>query len=98
MDNGTSKCKSLKYTKKAINEYYYSSSKEVKEVVKNKIIGKFNKGTIYTTKEVKEYLQTIYDDLKLNKKAKATDINEFCSINKKKRYVNKTTIDTIIFE
>ena len=52
----------------------------------------------FPTKEVKEYLQTIYDDLKLNKKAKATDINEFCNKKKKKRYVNKTTIDTIIFE
>ena len=95
---GTSKCKTLKYTKKAINEYYYSSSKEVNNVIKNKIVEMFEKGVIYTAKEVKEKLQTIYDDLKLNKKAKATDVSEFCKIDKKKRYVDKTTTDTIIFE
>ena len=43
---------------------------------------KFGKGGIYTAREVKEILQEVYDELGLNRKAKATDLANFLSCTK----------------
>ena len=93
---GTSKCRTLGYTKKAINQYLYDSSPEVTDVVKIKIIERFKKGEIYSSKEVKEYIQDVYNNLKLKKKAKATDISEYISVNKSKRYINGVKTDSVL--
>jgi hypothetical protein len=46
---------------------------------------KFESGRTYSNKEVKEVLQDIYDEIGLNKRAKATDLKEYiaCEIAKK---------------
>ena len=46
---------------------------------------KFESGRTYSNKEVKEMLQDIYDEIGLNKRAKATDLKEYiaCEIAKK---------------
>ena len=60
------------------------------------MLEKFDKGVVYSSKEVKDYLQELYNNLKLGKKAKATDLNEFCKIDKRNRGINGKVQDSII--
>lgn len=95
---GTSKCRTLGYTKKAINQYLYDSSTEVNDVIRIKITEKFKKGKIYSSKEVKEYIQDVYNNLKLKKKAKATDISEYISVNKSRKIIDGKKVEIFIVD
>lgn len=82
---GTSKCKTHKYTKKCINEYIHNYSTDMDEIIRLNVSEKYIKGEMYTSKEVKEYLQELYDSLNIVRKAKATDLSYYLSVIKSKK-------------
>lgn len=93
---GTSKCRTLNYAKKSINEALYTKSNVVTNSIKATVEGQFEKKKVYASKDVKLMLQQIYDNLKLNKKARATDISEYFIVEKKPRNINGKTVDSIV--
>ena len=92
---GTNKCRTLGYTKKAIRLYMHSCSEEINEIIRLKVEEKFKAGILYTNKEIKEYLQELYDSLSIVKKAKATDLKEYVKIKHKLVRVGKKTMNYI---
>ena len=95
-DLGTSKVRTANFSLKTINQLRYSNSKEANNAVKEKILELFKVGEVYISAEVKKELQNIYDKLKLNKKAKSTDLKEYFSINQSTKKVNGKITKTII--
>jgi hypothetical protein len=63
---------------------YESLQETMKEAVKST----FNRGQFYSLKQVKTILQTIYDRLGAEKKAKATDLKTFMNCNEKQMTIN----------
>lgn len=93
---GTSKIRTANFSLKTINQLRYSNSREANNAVKEKILELFKVGEVYINAEVKKELQNIYDKLKLNKKAKSTDLKEYFSINQSTKKVNGKITKTII--
>ena len=81
---GTSALRSAKYTLKNIKELMYSQSKEATSATKEAIDKVFKIGETYSLKDTKIELQKIYDNLKMTKKAKATDLEEYFAIDLKR--------------
>ena len=93
---GTNKCRTLNYAKKGINEAIYTKSNAVTNSIKSTVESQFEKNKIYTSKEVKIMLQQTYDKLKMNKKARATDIADFFIVDKKSRNINGKSTDSVV--
>jgi hypothetical protein len=93
---GTSKIRTVNYNKKAINQSLYQSSDEVNNAVRIELQKLFKINMIYSSKEVKAQIQSIYNKLKIEKKAKATDLIEYFKIDKKKRNINNKVEDSIL--
>ncbi len=93
---GTSKVRSLKYNLKRINQHLYSGSNEVTNAIKARLDITIEKNKIYPSSEIKTMLQGIYNNLKIDKKAKATDLTEFYTIDKKNRGINGKVQDSVI--
>ena len=93
-DLGTSKIRTANFSLKTINQLRYSNSKEANNAVKEKILELFKVGEVYISAEVKKELQTIYDKLKLSKKAKTTDLKEYFEVSSsKKNKINSLKIN-----
>ncbi len=92
---GTSKIRTSNYIKKDLTSLVYSNSDEFKTAVKHAILTKFQYGKVYPSSYVKQEIQAIYKNLHAIKKAKATDLNEYFEISKKKRLINGKTTDSI---
>ena len=43
---------------------------------------RYHIGDYYENKAMKEFLQVIYEEIKYDRKAKATDIKEFCEVKR----------------
>lgn len=74
---GTSRIRSLSYSKSAINKELYKNSNEVKEAIKNKLIQQIEYNKFYTFKETKQLIQQQYDFYKLTTKAKANELEVY---------------------
>ena len=85
---GTNKCRTLGYTKKAIRLYIHSCSEEINDIIQLNVSGKYIKGEMYTSKEIKKYLQELYDSLNIVKKAKGTDISYYLPTTNARKYIN----------
>ncbi len=92
---GTSKIRTSNYIKKDLTSLVYSNSDEFKTAVKHAILTKFQYGKVYPSSYVKQEIQAIYKNLHAIKKAKATDLNEYFEIDKKKRRMNGINVDSI---
>jgi hypothetical protein len=92
---GTQRVRTLGYNVKAMKNNMFSNSVEFKNLVKSKIDNVFEEGKIYTSSYVKEQLQLIYNLEEVNKKAKATDLFEYYQVNKKYRFINNKTTDSV---
>lgn len=93
---GTSKIRTLNYSQKAINQFQYNISDEVNKVIKLTLETMFKKGIVYESSVVKQELQLLYQTLKISKKAKATDLENYFVIDKKKRFIKNKVTDSII--
>ena len=60
----------------------------LQETIKEAVRLTFNRGQFYSLKQVKTILQTIYDGLGVEKKAKATDLKTFMNCNEKQMTIN----------
>lgn len=80
---GSARLKSLEYTEKYIlNEYaVYDSA----NIVRSGIYREFKKGMRLTRESIKEKMQKIYDSININKKAKASDINDYFNTKRIKK-------------
>lgn len=74
---GTKKIRSLSYNKTKILKEVYSHCHEVKDLIKDELNHCFEKDVFYSAKEIKDYIQSIYDNYCITKKAKATDLLEY---------------------
>lgn len=74
---GTSRIRSLSYSKSAINKELYQSSTEVTEAIKENLINLFESNKFYSSKDIKQVLQKLYKQLNLTKKAKAVDVSNY---------------------
>jgi hypothetical protein len=72
-------------------------SAEVTNAIKFKINERFAFGQVYSSQEVKVNLQEIYNAMKLKLTAKANDVKNYCSIEKKSRRINGKVVDSIVF-
>ena len=81
---GTSAIRTAKYTLKNIKELMYSNSNEATSATREGINEIFKVGEVYSSKDVKVELQKIYDRLKISKKAKATDLEEYFTVELKR--------------
>jgi len=68
---------SCKFSERAIKERLYSVSTTSIGAVKELLGDKFKSGQLVPAKEVKDELQNIYNLLKINSKAKATDVSNY---------------------
>jgi hypothetical protein len=95
---GTSKVRTIGYSKKSLTLQVYNNSDEAKKAIQHNLQSIFELNKLYSSKYVKEHIQNIYEKLYINRNAKATDLSEYFIINKKKRLVEGKTIDSIVIE
>ena len=67
---------------------FYKSRNDLKGIIL-KIKKTFKTEKFYSLSEIKNILQTIYNEKGLNRKAKATDLYEFFEVKNENKYVNK---------
>lgn len=77
---GTKKIRSLSYNKTKILNEMYNSCDEVKDVIEDEVKRNYLSGNFYSSKDVKQELQKLYDKFSINKKAKSTDVEKFIKI------------------
>lgn len=92
---GTSALRSAKYTLKNIKELMYSQSNEATSATEEAINKAFKVGETYSLKDTKIELQKIYDSLKITKKAKATDLENYFKIELISKRIDKKMIQCI---
>ncbi len=92
---GTSAIRTAKYTLKNIKELMYSNSNEATSATREGISEIFKVGETYSLKDAKIELQKIYDRLKISKKAKATDLEEYFKVKVSSKRADGKTIQTI---
>lgn len=80
---GKDRIKALGYNSTKLNKEIgnYIVAKNNDKFIK-KLFENFEMGQKYSKKDIKEKLQTIYDELGINKKAKATDIEEWFEVKR----------------
>lgn len=76
---GTKRIRSLAYNKTKILKEVYSNCNEVKELIKDELSRNYLVGGFYPTKEIKEFLQSLYCTYSISKKPKGTDLLEYLS-------------------
>ena len=74
---GTSRIRSLCFCKKSLKLEIYKTSLEVKEAVESKAKNELELNKFYSFKDLKVYLNSAYNNLRLDNKAKATDIEKY---------------------
>ena len=74
---GANRIETMRYSKKAINQAVFEESNEVREVIKHSVFTKFNNEGFYSSNNIIEVLQEVYDRHKIKKKAKSVDILNF---------------------
>ncbi len=94
---GTTKIRALGYSIKAMKQGIYQNLPTVQNAIKIEIENNFKKDTVYTSKEVKIFLQELYTKLDYKKAAKATDVESYFKVDKKKRKIEGKPIDSLIF-
>lgn len=92
---GTEQVRTSNYIKKNLNEMVFTKTDEFKNVVKYSLLEKFNLNQVYTSAEIKQELQKIYNKNKGKKKAKATDLADYFIIDKRKRRVGNMIVDSV---
>lgn len=73
----------------------YSNSNEATSATREGISEIFKVGETYSLKDAKIELQKIYDRLKISKKAKATDLEEYFKVKVSSKRADGKTIQTI---
>lgn len=74
---GTSRIRSLGFCKKNLKLEIYKTSVEVKEAVEFKAKNELMLNKFYSFKDLKVYLNSTYNNLRLDNKAKAVDIEKY---------------------
>ena len=67
----------LQYNKRKVTERIYENRPETKKVLKSRVTQSFAEGERYLNSEVKDGLQSIYNDFLVKRKAVATDIKKY---------------------
>ena len=94
---GTAKIRALGYNMSSMKQSIYQSLPEVQRAIVIEIESNFNKNVVYTSKEIKDFLQILYNKIDYKKSAKATDLDKFFNLEKKKRKIDGKAVDSIIF-
>jgi len=74
---GAARIRSLCFCRKSLKLEIYKTSIEVKEAVESKAKNELVLNKFYSFKDLKTYLNSTYKDLRLDNKAKATDIEKY---------------------
>lgn len=74
---GTSRIRSLCFCKRSLKLEIYKTSTEVKEAVESQAKNELVLNKFYSFKDLKIYLNSTYNNLRLDNKAKATDIEKY---------------------
>lgn len=74
---GTSRIRSLCFCKKSLKLEIYKTSTEVREAVESQAKNELVLNKFYSFKDLKTYLNSTYNNLRLDNKAKATDIEKY---------------------
>ena len=85
---GTAKIRALGYNMSSMKQSIYQSLPEVQRAIVIEIESNFNKNVVYTSKEIKDFLQILYNKIDYKKSAKATDLDKFFNLEKKKRKID----------
>jgi hypothetical protein len=91
---GQDKMKALCFKKEQIRKAILDVKPEILDAVENEIRSKFKVGSSYSRSEVKKIIASIYTELGVQKKATATDIDDYDCFNTKyykKRVNGKST-------
>lgn len=76
----------------------YSHSNEATSATREGINKVFKVGEVYSLKDAKVELQKIYDRLKISKKAKATDLEDYFKIELTSKRIDKKMVQCISLE
>lgn len=95
---GTSRVRSLSYSKSAINKELYQSSTEVTEAVKETLIDLFESNKFYSSKDIKELMQKEFSKLKINKKVKAADVAKYINVKSTVRKIEGKSVKGFVIQ
>lgn len=74
--------KKVRYSKIAIQRALRDCPFDKKPRIISALKRRYHIGDYYENKAMKEFLQVIYEEIKYDRKAKATDIKEFCEVKR----------------
>ncbi len=74
--------KKVRYSKIAIQRALRDCPFDKKPRIISALKSRYHIGDYYENKVMKEFLQAIYEEIKYDRKAKATDIKEFCEVKR----------------
>ena len=95
---GVGAFKTFDFKESSLRQALYEASTEVKQAIKSELQRKYKVGDTIALKDAKNYIQSVYDTLKLNKKAKATDLSDFFLIEEKKIRIDGVQTKVIIIK
>ena len=84
---GQDKMKALCFKKEQIRKAVFDVKPEVLDNVENEIRSKFKVGDSYSLSDAKKIIASIYTELRMQKKAKATDLDNYFKTDRKKKRV-----------
>jgi|GEM_PF-4918047 len=80
--------KALCFKKEQITKAVFGVKPEILDSVENEIRNRFKVGSSYPLSEAKKIIASIYTELGVKKKAKATDLNAYFKTKPKKKSVD----------
>lgn len=93
---GTKRIRTLGYNKTKILKEVYSHCDEVKDVLKEEVLSKYQVNHFYSLEEIKKDLGELYKKYMVSKSPKASDLKEYLELSKTKKQVNGKYVNGFI--